>query len=223
VTEFVLYDIPHRDCAGGQSAGGAAGPTQYQSYVSAVASALAGAHAIVVLEPDALAGIDCLGANDQAGRYALLKWAVGKLAGQPDVLVYLDGGHAAWQPAGTMATRLIKAGIAGARGFALNVANVDPTASELAYGKDISSRVGWKRFVVDTSRNGTSPRVPGWCNPPGAALGAVPGTPTGYAGADALLWVKHPGESDGVCGASRVPAGQFDAALALSLARKAGW
>jgi endoglucanase len=223
VTQFVVYDIPRRDCTGGQSAGGAATAAAYQSYVGAIASALTGAHAIVVLEPDALAGIDCLGASDQSVRYALLKWAVGKLAGRPNVLVYLDAGNAGWQTPATIASRLIKAGIVSARGFALDVSNFDPIASELSYGKGISSRVGWKRFVVDTSRNGTSPRVSGWCNPAAAALGALPGTPTGYAGADAFLWIKHPGESDGVCGASTAPAGQFDPALALSLAHNAGW
>jgi endoglucanase len=223
VTEFVVYDIPHRDCTGGQSAGGATSSTSYQNYVAAIASALTGAHAVVVLEPDALAGLDCLSATDQSSRLSLLKWATSKLAAKSNVLVYLDAGNYGWQSASTMAGRLTKAGIANARGFALNVSNFDPTSSEISYGSKISSLVGWKRFVVDVSRNGTTPRVSGWCNPPGAALGVAPGSPTGYAGADALLWIKHPGESDGVCGAGIQPAGQFDVNLAVSLATLAGW
>jgi endoglucanase len=223
VTQFVVYDIPHRDCSGGQSAGGAPSGAAYQAYVSAVAQALAGAHAIVVLEPDALAGIDCLGAADQAARLALLKWATARLAAVSGVLVYLDAGHAGWQPAGTIARRLIGAGVASARGFALDVANYGPLAQQLSYGAAVSAQVGWKRFVVDTSRNGATAPLSGWCNLSGAALGVLPATPTGYAGADALLWIKHPGESDGVCGASSAPAGQFDPSLALRLARNAGW
>ena len=63
-------------------------------------------------------------------------------------------------------------------------------------------------FVVDTSRNGQGPWTPpagtypdpqDWCNPPGRGLGARPTTNTGDPLADAFLWVKVPGESDGQC------------------------
>jgi hypothetical protein len=102
------------------------------------------------------------------------------------------------------------------------VSNFDPASSEISYGSRISALVGWKRFVVDTSRDGMSPRVAGWCNPPGAALGPLPASAAGYAGVDALLWVKHLGESDGICGASALPAGAFDVSVAVSLAQHAG-
>jgi endoglucanase len=57
------------------------------------------------------------------------------------------------------------------------------------------------------------------CNPSGAAVGQRPGPAVGHPGLDALLWVKRPGESDGACGPSRRPAGEFDTALALALLR----
>ena len=38
-----------------------------------------------------------------------------------------------------------------------------------------------------------------WCNPPGRGLGIRPTTDTGDPLADAFLWVKVPGESDGQC------------------------
>jgi endoglucanase len=223
VTEFVVYNIPHRDCTGGYSAGGAADAAAYQSYVAAIAKALTGAHAVVILEPDALAGLDCLSAADQTARLSMVKSATNTLAAKTGVLVYLDAGNAGWQTPSTMVSRLSKAGVANARGFALNVSNYDPTSSEIAYGTKVSALIGWKRFVVDTSRNGTSPRVTGWCNPAGAALGQLPGSAVSYAGVDALLWIKRPGESDGVCGVSAVPAGGFDVNLVLSLAHNAGW
>jgi len=63
--------------------------------------------------------------------------------------------------------------------------------------------------VIDTSRNGQGPWTPpagngwpdaqDWCNPPDRGLGARPTTNTGSALADAFLWVKIPGESDGQC------------------------
>ncbi|GIG19881.1 hypothetical protein Cch01nite_06050 [Cellulomonas chitinilytica] len=63
-------------------------------------------------------------------------------------------------------------------------------------------------FVVDTSRNGQGPwAAPAgvysdaetWCNPPGRGLGVRPTTRTGADLADAYLWIKVPGESDGEC------------------------
>lgn len=68
-------------------------------------------------------------------------------------------------------------------------------------------------FVVDTSRNGQGPWTPEqsfpdpqpWCNPPGRGLGSPPSTDTGHELADAFLWVKIPGESDGECHRGRGP------------------
>ena len=62
-------------------------------------------------------------------------------------------------------------------------------------------------FVVDTSRNGQGPWQPTasypdaqtWCNPPGRGVGPRPTVSTGNPLADALLWIKVPGESDGSC------------------------
>ena len=63
-------------------------------------------------------------------------------------------------------------------------------------------------FVVDTSRNGRGPWTPpagvypdpqDWCNPPDRGLGLRPTTATGSPLADAFLWIKTPGESDGSC------------------------
>lgn len=222
VPVYVIYDIPKRDCGGGQSSGGAPNAARYRDYVSAIAFANRGRPAIVILEPDALAQLDCLAPRYRQGRLILLKWAVGALASHR-VLVYLDAGNRGWHPARVMAKRLSQAGILHARGFALNVSNFDPTASEIAYGRAISGLVGWKRFVIDTSRNGAPTRARGWCNPPGRAVGPLPGTPAHDRDVDALLWIKDPGESDGVCGTSRRPAGRFDPRQATGLMHRGGW
>ena len=62
-------------------------------------------------------------------------------------------------------------------------------------------------FVVDTSRNGQGPWAGAgypdnqdWCNPPDRGIGLPPTTTTGDPLADAFLWIKVPGESDGQCG-----------------------
>ncbi len=84
----------------------------------------------------------------------------------------------------------------------------------------LNGTVPTAHFVVDTSRNGRGPNdmsayavAPynqpasvitalqngGWCNPPGSGNGTKPTASTGVPLADAYLWVKTPGESDGQC------------------------
>lgn len=76
-----------------------------------------------------------------------------------------------------------------------NASNPPISAAQLAH------------FVLDTSRNGQGPWTPtatypdpqAWCNPPGRGLGLRPTTDTGVPLADAYLWIKTPGQSDGQC------------------------
>jgi endoglucanase len=217
---LVAYNIPLRDC-GSYSAGGAASADAYRSWIAAFARGIGTRRAIVVLEPDALGLTDCLSAADADVRYSLLSSAVTTLSAQPGVAVYLDAGNSHWRSAADMSARLTRAGVARARGFSLNVSNYNTTANELAYGRDVSSRLGGKTFVIDTSRNGLGPTPDfQWCNAPGRALGAAPTTSTGQSGADAFLWIKRPGESDGTCNGGP-PAGQWWADYALGLAARA--
>jgi endoglucanase len=100
-------------------------------------------------------------------------------------------------------------------------------------------------FVLDTSRNGQGawqpapetsyPDPQNWCNPPGRGVGLRPTLNTGSDLADAYLWIKIPGESDGSCNRGIVDstidpewggivdpaAGQWFPAQALELARLA--
>ncbi|MDQ3769553.1 MAG: glycoside hydrolase family 6 protein, partial [Actinomycetota bacterium] len=195
---LVAYAIPARDC-GGYSAGGVNSPDGYRAWIRDFAAGIGDRRAAVVLEPDALAGLGCLASADRDTRLALLAEAVDVFAAKPNVLVYLDAGHANWIAAAEMAGRLDRAGVAGAQGFALNVSNFGRTADQVAYGRDLSARVGAKHFVIDTSRNGLGPAPGGeWCNPAGRALGEQPGATTAPL-VDAHLWIKRPGESDGTC------------------------
>jgi endoglucanase len=100
-----------------------------------------------------------------------------------------------------MAARLLAAGISRAEGFAVNVANRQRTEDSYRWALELSDLVGGREFVIDTSRNGLGP-PPGndWCNPRRQALGEPPTTRVHRPGLAALLWIKHPGESDGVCG-----------------------
>jgi endoglucanase len=111
-----------------------------------------------------------------------------------------------------------------ARGFSLNTANFFTTDEEIGYGEAISGLTNGSHYVIDTSRNGAGPAPDAaldWCNPSGRALGTPPTTATTGAHADAYLWVKRPGESDGSCGRGDPGPGQFINQYAISLARNA--
>lgn len=217
---FVVYDIPLRDC-GGYSGGGAPSPASYRTWVRNFTAGVGSGAAAVVLEPDALAGMDCLTSTQQSTRLALLRYAVRTLTTHPRTAVYLDAGHSGWQPASVMASRLRQADVADARGFSLNVSNFDATSVERSYGHDVSAAVGGKPFVIDTSRNGLGSSGD-WCNPPGRALGHRPTANTRDTKIDAYLWIKRPGESDGTCNGGPA-AGQWWTDYAVGLAERASY
>lgn len=197
---LVAYNIPFRDC-GGFSSGGSASATAYRAWIREFAEGIGSRLAWVILEPDALASLDCLPAAGQAERLDLIKDAVSVLRAKPGVSVYIDAGNSGWQSVATMVSRLNAAGISQARGFSLNVSNFKWTADETAYGSSISLATGNKKFVIDTSRNGSGPYdgVDSWCNPPGRSLGTYPVVGTANPLIDAYLWIKRVGESDGTC------------------------
>jgi endoglucanase len=217
---FVAYNIPARDC-GSHSAGGANSPAAYRTWIRNFKAGIADRQAVVILEPDALAGADCLSAADQKTRFDLLKDAVTVLQQGGKVAVYIDAGHSKWLSTSDAAARLKSAGIEQARGFSLNVSNYNTTAAEVAYGKSLSGLVGNKPFVVDTSRNGKGPNGE-WCNPSGRALGPKPTASTGENLVDAYFWVKAPGESDGTCNGGP-SAGTWWPDYALGLAKRAAY
>jgi endoglucanase len=224
---LVAYHVPGRDC-GSYSAGGAAAAASYRRWIRAVAREIGDGPAIVILEPDAVAqGVSgCLRGAARAARYALLRDAVRTLAARPHTSVYLDAGNAGWvRPVARLVRPLRAAGVGRADGFALNVSNFYDTPATSRYGRALSRRLGGAHFVIDTSRNGNGPLrsgaggAPRWCNPPGRALGRVPTTRTGDPLADAYLWIKAPGRSDGACRRGAPPAGQWWPEYALELVR----
>ena len=217
---LVAYNIPGRDC-GSHSGGGAGTPDAYRAWISAFVSGLGSRPAIVLIEPDALAQLDCMPSDwDRQNRLDLLRYTTEQLRDRaPNTWAYMDGGNARWIAADTMAQRLQSAGVSNIRGFVVNISNFYPTAESATYGNAVSSalssRYGYTRpFAVDTSRNGNGSNGE-WCNPGGRKLGTP--SQTG-GGAELLLWVKTPGDSDGQCGSSPgTAAGQFDPELAWRL------
>ena len=216
---LVAYNIPDRDVCAGQSAGGASSDAAYDTWIGGFAGGIASRPAVVILEPDALADESCMTSAQISDRDGLLKNAITQFTRQsPNTWVYLDAGNPNWIPAATMATYLNAAGLSSARGFSLNVSNFYTVAQNVGYANqvnaDLRADYGYtKPFVIDTSRdaNGSNGQ---WCNPAGRKLGP---TDQQGGGAEMLLWIKPPGESDGNCGTSTAAAGQFDPQLAYDL------
>lgn len=174
--------------------------TKYLQWVKEFALGSLGQPAIIILEPDALALNECiysapLNNNAIAQAVSILKDTNTALR------VYIDAGHIDWIAESTMVTRLKRANIYKADGFALNVSNFYSNEDNNEYGEELSDLLGGNvHFVIDTSRNGLGPTEDNeWCNPPERALGVNPTTTTPYDLVDAFLWVKVPGESDEAC------------------------
>jgi endoglucanase len=187
---LVTYNLPYRDCAG-YGAGGAADGASFQAWIDAFASGIGHEKAIVLLEPDSLGIIpynttiqgvaewcrptvtDARGQTipapgaTPAERYAQLAQAVHILAAKaPNALVYLDGTHSAWLPVGEIAYRLVRAGIHKVQGFAVNIANFQPTQEAIRYGTWISKCIYYAnnpthgRLTVDQYTACVGPPIP---------------------------------------------------------------
>jgi endoglucanase len=217
---LVAYAIPGRDC-GQYSKGGMGDAQAYGRWIKAFSDGIGDGKAIVILEPDALAGADCLSASAREARMAMLRDAVATLKSKSGTHDYIDAGNPSWKSVQEIAARLKGVGVEHADGFSLNVSNTIGTQQNMEYGRKVSAAVGGAHFVIDTSRNGAGAAPKGeWCNPVGRALGLKPTTDTGDGLVDAFLWVKRPGESDGTCHGGPA-AGKWWPEYALALARAA--
>ncbi|MCK9903050.1 hypothetical protein CC117_19590 [Parafrankia colletiae] len=219
---LAVYRLPAHDCTTYPTTGEGS-PDAYRAWIAQVAAGLAPGPAAVILEPGVLANLNCLRQPDVEMSYQLIREAAGVLT-RAGTAVYLDIGSGATLSTVEAARRLRLAGVADVRGFALNTSRFAPTETMLDYGEAVVRQLGTNTgFVVDTSRNGLGGAAGGdVCNPAGRALGPLPTTNTGRAAADALLWIKMPGESDGTCNGGP-QAGTFWVDYAVGLARRAGW
>lgn len=105
--QFVVYDLPDRDCAAAASNGEYSiidgGVAKYKAYIDAIRAQLVSfsdIRTLLVIEPDSLANMvtnlnvpKCAGA--QAAYRECTLYAIKQL-NLPNVAMYLDGGHAGW-------------------------------------------------------------------------------------------------------------------------------
>ncbi|MBO0833540.1 MAG: glycoside hydrolase family 6 protein [Actinobacteria bacterium] len=177
VPVLVAYDIPGRDCAQ-FSAGGALDQAAYQAWIDGFASGIGTGKAVVILEPDALGNepSDChlptsVYPFTDTERIAEISYAVTALEKDPQVSVYLDGTHSAWQSVGAMTQRLLAADVQQAQGFFLDVSNFQPTPELVDYGTWISDCLA----IV------TDPSNPLFGNPSACASQYFPATQSDFS------------------------------------------
>ncbi|WP_426566551.1 glycoside hydrolase family 6 protein [Angustibacter sp. McL0619] len=174
VATLVAYDLPYRDC-GQYSAGGAAGTSAYAAWIDAFAAGIGDQRAVVVLEPDGLGlipnyvsaldgssnctlasppGVPADGAPTPENRFTQLNHAVDALTAHPNVSVYLDATHTAWQNVGESADRLVKAGVQRAAGFFVNASNYQFTPNLAQYGDWVSKCLAYATTINPGDYNG---------------------------------------------------------------------
>lgn len=157
VPVFVVYNIPGRDC-GSYSAGGAQSTAAYKAWINGVAQGIGSKKAVIALEPDALANLpsDC-GYDPTlvnvpqatADRYTQINYAVTTLEAGANTSVYLDGGNSAWQAVGTIASRLVTAGVQQAQGYFSNVSNYRETNYEAKFDTWVSECIAFGTSSAD--------------------------------------------------------------------------
>ncbi|MFE3752694.1 glycoside hydrolase family 6 protein [Nocardia tengchongensis] len=216
---FVAYGIPGRDLHG-ESGGGQAGGDAYRQWIAGVSDEIGGNPAIVVLEPDALAHATEMSDADRAARLSLLGFAYARLLqNNPQTAVYLDVGNSTWVDPARVADmlRTVSPGKPVA-GISLNVANRRPDDEIRSYATRIEQAYGHQLFVmIDSSVNGApnTADLLDWCNPQGQRVGTLPSTRFDRDIMVEHAFIKTPGQSDGRCGTSAEPAGEFDRQLLL--------
>jgi cellulose 1,4-beta-cellobiosidase len=165
--EFVIYDLPGRDCAALASNGEIAPAdlaryqTQYIDPIAAIMSQpkYANLRIATVIEPDSLPNLvtnvssagatpEC-GVMQQNGNYVKgVQYALNKLHAIPNVYTYIDAGHSGWLgwdtnlgPAIQLFAQVVQgttAGFASVDGFITDTANTTPLAEPFLPNPDLN-------------------------------------------------------------------------------------
>lgn len=131
--------------------------SDYKRWIQEFAAGIGDSRVILLLQPDMPFTI-CLPHRSQID-LQLIKWTVQQFGALTHTTVYIDSGASDWLTPSQSASMLKRAGVAGARGFALNLTHYDSTARSVAYGKQVVSllaKQGVKgvHFTVSTAMNG---------------------------------------------------------------------
>jgi endoglucanase len=135
----------------------------YKRWTDAFARGIGDAHAAVIVQPDGPFALCAPRGSTLPSE--LIAYSTRKLAALPHTSVYIDGGAGDWPSAngqgGASAAVdfLVRAGVAQARGVALNSTHYSPTEAEVRRGAEIVAELArrgipGKKVVINTSSNG---------------------------------------------------------------------
>jgi endoglucanase len=130
----------------------------YKRWIDNFAAGIGQTRVAMMLQPD-LPFARC---NPDGGRIALslVSYAARVFDALPHTSVYIDAGAADWPTVPQAVSLLLRAGVAGTRGFALNATHFDSVPHELLFGARVTralaaAGVPAKHFIVNTSQDGS--------------------------------------------------------------------
>jgi hypothetical protein len=201
----------------------------FRRRIDEMAAATGRRPSVYLLEVDALGTSKCVTRMGSMPEWENdLRYEIGKIAALPHTVVYVEGGYSDSNSVRYAARILNAIGIGHIRGFFTNDTHLNWTINEVRWATAISELTHGAHFIVNTADNGQGPLlnphpqtqgIENLCNPPGRGLGPTDTTQTGYALADAWLWMHPPGNSSG-CGGGPSN-GTFWLQKAIGLAERA--
>ncbi|RLN97167.1 hypothetical protein BBJ28_00013703 [Nothophytophthora sp. Chile5] len=206
----VVYGLPNKDCAAGESAVGSTVQTaaDYVTFLDTLTATIGSRKVLYILEPDAIGLLaETDGCGQSAGYLANLEVAIELLSANENAEIYLDVGY--WtleytSTADTVAGIVAQLAAYGSKvkGITLNTSNYQASSNLATLCSNFQAAMGSTDLhcIFDTSRNyNGAPESDEWCNVKTAGIGPVPSSDTGISNVDYFVWVKPPGESDGTC------------------------
>ncbi|KAK1931375.1 Endoglucanase A [Phytophthora citrophthora] len=203
---IAVYGIPDKDCNAGLSSSGTVQSTSdYQSFLSQLTTAVGNRKVLYIVEPDAVGLLANGGCGESAGYLDNLKIAVAALSANSNAELYVDVGYwllADSTNAAAVATIINELSASGTlKGVTINTSNYRSNDECSTYCNNFQTAMGSTSMtcIIDTSRNYNGSPSSDWCNVKTAGIGKPPTSETGISNIDYFMWVKPPGESDGIC------------------------
>jgi endoglucanase len=129
----------------------------YKQWIDAFAAGIGSSRVALILQPD-LPFEACVPHHSRLpmDEVAYAARVFGALA---HTTVYIDAGAGDWPTVAQAASLLRSAGVAYARGFALNATHYDTTQNEILFGQKVvralaAAHIGGRHFVINTASNG---------------------------------------------------------------------
>ncbi|ETP55301.1 hypothetical protein F442_00154 [Phytophthora nicotianae P10297] len=203
---IAVYGIPDKDCNAGLSSSGTVQSTSdYESFLSQLTTAVGDRKVLYVVEPDAVGLLANGGCGESAGYLDNLKIAVAALSANANAELYVDVGYwllADSTNAAAVATIVNELSASGTlKGITINTSNYRSNDECTTYCNNFQTAMGSSTMtcIIDTSRNYNGSPTSDWCNVKTAGIGKPPTSETGISNIDYFMWIKPPGESDGIC------------------------